>query len=83
MFNADFLEQFYEPSLNVIEMIPAFVGYCEPNQLVVLNGEHTEYQWCTLAEAKELSVYTNQRKLYDFIWANFILRQPEVILEIK
>ncbi len=82
LFSADYIEQFYEPSLNVIEMIPAFVGFCAENQSVLLNHEHTEYRWCSLAEAKTLAVSSNQRKLYDFIWENFVLQQPIIHLEI-
>ncbi len=83
LFNADYLEQFYEPSLNVIEMIPAFVAFCQPNQHVQLNHEHTAYQWCTLAEAKALAIFANQRKLYDVVWENFVVRTPELLLKIK
>ena len=83
LFSADFIEQFYEPSLNVIEMIPVFVGYCEPNQSIELNHEHTEYQWCNIQKAKALAVFSNQRKLYDFIWENFVLQKPSLLLKIK
>ena len=76
LFSADYLEQFFEPSLNVIEMIPAFVGFCDINQSVYLNQEHTEYQWCNLPEAKALALFANQKKLYDFVWQNFVLQQP-------
>ena len=82
LFSADYIEQFYEPSLNVIEMIPAFVGFCAENQSVLLNHEHTEYRWCSLSEAKTLAIFLNQRKLYDFIWENFVLQQPIIHLEI-
>ena len=83
LFSADFIEQFYEPSLNVIEMIPVFVGYCQPNQSIVLNHEHTEYQWCNIKKKKKLAVFSNQRKLYDFIWENFVLQKPSLLLKIK
>ena len=83
LFSADYLEQFYEASQNVIEMIPAFVGFCEKNQTVVLNDEHTDYKWCSLSEAKALAAYLNQKKLYDFVWENFVLKQPEALLKIE
>jgi len=83
LFSADYLEQFYEANLNVIEMIPAFVAFCEKNQPVILNDEHTEYQWCSLVEAKALAVFSNQRKLYDAIWENFVLQIPNGLLEIE
>ena len=82
LFSADYLEQFYEASLNVIEMIPAFVGFCDKNQVVSLNHVHTEYRWCSLSEAKALAVFSNQRKLYDFVWDNFVLQKPVEQLKI-
>ncbi len=54
-------------------MIPAFVGFCAENQSVLLNHEHTEkisVVQLKIAEAKTLAVFSNQRKLYDFIWEN-------------
>lgn len=82
LFSADYIEQFYEASLNVIEMIPAFVGFCSENQTVILNDEHTEYRWCSLPEAKTLVVFSNQRKLYDFVWENFVEHEPVSLLKI-
>lgn len=82
LFSADYLEQFYEPSLNVIEVIPAFVGLCQPEQAVCLNHEHTAYQWCSLSEAKALAAFSNQRKLYDFVWDNFAVQPPLELLRI-
>lgn len=82
LFSADYLEQFYEPSLNVIEVIPAFVGFCQPEQVVCLNHEHTAYQWCSLSEAKTLAVFSNQRRLYDFVWDNFAVQSPLELLRI-
>lgn len=83
LFSADYIEQFYEASQNVIEMIPVFVGFCDKNQVVVLNGENIDYKWCNLTEAKALAVFSNQKKLYDFVWEHFVINEPEVLLEIK
>jgi len=82
LFSGDYIEQFYEPSLNVIEMIPVFVGFCTENQAVLLNHEHTEYRWCSLSEAKTLAVFSNQRRLYDFVWDNFAVQSPLELLRI-
>lgn len=76
------MEQFYEPQFNVIEMIPTFVGFCSPNQFVTLNHEHTNDQWCSLTEAKKLAMFSNQCKLYDFVWENFVIREPKKLLKI-
>lgn len=82
LYSADYLEQFYEATLNVIEMIPAFVVYCEDNQKITLNEEHSEYIWCSLYEALEKVVFDGQRKLYEYVWNNFVKRQPAELLKI-
>ena len=83
LYSADYLEQFYEASSNVIEMIPAFVVYCEPQQEIILNHEHTEYGWYSLAEALEMAEFGGQRLLYQYLWDNFIHRKPSDLLKIK
>ncbi len=51
LYNGQYLEQFYEASLNTVEVVPVFVIYCPANQAVTLNDEHTEHRWCSLAES--------------------------------
>ncbi|MEB3767165.1 NUDIX hydrolase [Acinetobacter sp. MD2] len=82
MYSADYIEQFYEPNNNNIELVPVFVVFCQEDQIVTLNHEHTEYRWCTLEEAKTLVSFSGQRKLYDHVWKNFIDRQPFELLKI-
>lgn len=83
LYNADYIEQFYEPSLNVIEMIPAFVGICADHQSIQLNHEHTAFRWCSLEEALHLAEFTNQKSLYQHIWQSFVHAQPSALLHIK
>ncbi len=66
LHKADFLEQFYEAKENRILVIPCF------NQPVVLNEEHTEYRWCSLEEAKQLTPFANQHHLYDHVWQYYV-----------
>ena len=72
LYNAQFLEQFYEANVNVIQLIPIFAVLCPPDQAVELNHEHTEYRWCSLEEAKALAPFPNQHAVYDHIWAYFV-----------
>ena len=72
LYNAQFMEQFYEANVNVIQLIPIFAVLCPPNQAVELNHEHTEYRWCSLEEAKALAPFPNQHAVYDHIWAYFV-----------
>ena len=83
LYNAQFLEQFYEHYSNVIELIPVFAVVCLPNQEVTLNEEHTEYRWCTLEEAKQLAPFPNQHAVYDHIWRYFVEKEPNPLYRVK
>ncbi|MBP3141926.1 NUDIX hydrolase [Aliivibrio fischeri] len=72
LYNAQYLEQFYEASVNVIQLIPVFVVMCPPEQEVVLNEEHTEYKWCSLEEALELAPFPNQHAVFKHVWSYFV-----------
>ena len=82
LYNGQYLEQFYEASLNTVEVVPVFVVYCPPNQAVTLNGEHTEYRWCTLDEAKALASFPGQKALYDHIWHYFVDNPPSPLMRV-
>lgn len=83
LYNGEYLEQFYEPGKNRIEIIPVFVAFCPPEQPVVLNSEHTEFRWCSLEEAKSLVPFPNQKALYEHIWRHFVLEKPSSYMRIK
>ena len=82
LYNGEYIEQFYEPSRNRIELVPSFVVFCPPDQAVVLNSEHTEFRWCSLEEAKSLVPFPNQKALYDHVWKHFVLERPSMYMEI-
>ncbi|MGF1753455.1 NUDIX domain-containing protein [Vibrio makurazakiensis] len=83
LYNAQFLEQFYEAHINVIQLIPVFVALCPANQDVELNEEHTDYQWCTLEEAKQLAPFPNQHAVYDHVWAYFVDKPINPLYRVK
>ncbi len=83
LYNGEYLEQFYEPSKNRIEVIPVFVVICPPEQPIVLNPEHTEYRWCSLEEAKSVVPFPNQMALYDHIWKHFVVEKPSSYMKIE
>nr|WP_246876983.1 hypothetical protein [Aeromonas sp. SrichE-2G] len=56
--------------------------YCPPNQTVTLNDEHTEYRWCTLAEAKGLVSFPGQQALYDHVWHHFVACRPSPLMRV-
>ena len=82
LYTAHYLEQFYESASNTVEVVPVFVVYCPPNQVVTLNHEHTEYRWCTLAEAKALVSFPGQQALYDHLWHYFVENSPSALMRV-
>ncbi|GAL11771.1 NTP pyrophosphohydrolase including oxidative damage repair enzymes [Vibrio astriarenae] len=83
LFNAQFLEQFYEPHVNVIQLIPVFVVQCPPAQVIKLNHEHTEYRWCTLEEALALTPYPSQHAVYKHVWSYFVDKPINPIYRVE
>ena len=83
LYNAQFLEQFFEANVNVLQIIPVFAVLCPPNQPVTLNEEHTEYRWVGLEEAKSLVPYPGQRQVYDHVWANFVDSSPSKHMKVN
>ncbi|PSW54021.1 NUDIX hydrolase [Photobacterium leiognathi] len=83
LYNAQYLQQFFEANVNVLQIIPVFVVICLPNQAVVLNHEHTDYQWCTLEEAKALTPFPNQHRVFDHVWAYFVDKPIDPLFKVN
>ncbi len=54
-----------------------------PNQAVVLNHEHTVYQWCTLEEAKALTPFPNQHRVFEHVWAYFVDKPIDPLFKVN
>ena len=83
LYNAQYLERFYEPQINVIQLIPVFVVMCPPNQPIQLNHEHTAYRWCALEEAKTLAPFPNQHAVFEQVWEYFVRRPVNEIFKVQ
>jgi len=82
LYNAQFLERFYEPHVNVIQLIPVFVVICPPKQKIVLNEEHTDYKWCSLEEALELAPFPNQHAVFKHVWSYFVAKPVNALYRV-
>lgn len=72
LYNAEFVEQFYQVDKNRILIMPAFVAFVSHGVKVVLNNEHTDYNWCSLPQALERVPFHGQRQLYNHVWRLFV-----------
>jgi len=83
LYDGAYLEQFYLAQKDLIELIPAFVLFCEPNQPVELNEEHTAYRWCSFEEAIGLVPFPNQKALYEHVKRYFVDVPPSELMRIR
>jgi dATP pyrophosphohydrolase len=74
-----FVEQFYEADRDAISLLPVFVGFVEPQAIVIINHEHSEYRWVSFEEALTMVPFAGQRH----VKAEFVEREPIRHLLIK
>lgn len=82
LYSADYIVQFFDIKYNSLMVVPAFVAYLPTDVSITINNEHTDYQWCSLEEAKTLAAFPNQRALLDHVWLNFVENSPSEYLKI-
>ncbi|MGR5165950.1 NUDIX hydrolase [Vibrio astriarenae] len=83
LYNSDYIQRFFEPQVNVMQLIPVFVVICPPDQVIVLNEEHTDYQWCSLEEALELAPFPNQHAVFKHVWEYFVDRPISPYFKVR
>jgi dATP pyrophosphohydrolase len=83
LYSADIVETFYDIQHNCLHVVPVFVAELDSKDQVVLSGEHSEFKWVTIDEAKELFSFTQQRLSVDLIGQEFVLKRParELLIE--
>ena len=52
-------------------------------QSVVLNHEHTDFQWVTVDEALTIAPFAGQRRVYEHVKREFVDRTPNRLLLIR
>lgn len=53
LYSADICEQFYEADRDSISMLPVSVGFVDAKAAVIINDEHSEFQWVSFDAASE------------------------------
>lgn len=76
LYSADICEQFYEADRDAITMAPVFVGFVEAEAQVVLNEEHSEFRWASMASAMEMVPFPGQRHVLRHVEAEYLRREP-------
>lgn len=74
MWVAPNVNSFYNHFTDTINMIPVFAVEVEPQSIITLSDEHSEYQWCSLEKTDELLAWGGQKKSAKIIYDYFINR---------
>ena len=83
-YSADSVETFYLTIKDAITFVPVFVGFVDQKEPVQLSPtEHDAYQWLPYHEARELLVFSEQKRIIQHIHHNFVLKAPHPILQIN
>lgn len=82
LYSADAVETFYIKHLNEIHLVPVFVAFVEDREVNLSPKEHDAYDWLAFEEAKELLLWSEQRRIIQEIQENFILNPPNPALLI-
>ena len=82
-YSADFIERFYEPNQNTINLVPVFVGFVDEDIVVQLSDEHSDYIWVTSDEAYGYLHFSQQRESITHIQHVFLDNEPSEFLRIS
>ncbi|MCK9281061.1 MAG: NUDIX pyrophosphatase [Melioribacteraceae bacterium] len=72
MWVAPNINSFYNHLSDTINMIPVFAIEVEPELIVTLSPEHSEFQWCSLHKTNKLLAWDGQKKSAKIIHDYFI-----------
>lgn len=65
------VNSFYEPTKDVICLVPVFVSLVKISDEVVISNEHSEFRWVNKDEAIKLLAWNGQRKSVEIIFEYF------------
>ncbi|WP_317967322.1 NUDIX domain-containing protein [Paenibacillus sp. CCS19] len=82
LFTSNKFDQFYSAKENYIYVAPVFVGYVDDDQDVILNYEHSEYEWVTINEAIERVSLPGNDEALAFIEKHFVRKSPTEWLRV-
>ncbi|PKR82724.1 NUDIX hydrolase [Heyndrickxia camelliae] len=82
LYIANKFDQFYDPKADYIYLAPVFVGFVNNGQEVILNDEHSEYEWLTFKEAIEKATLPGNDEVLTFIEKHFVKKKPTELLRV-
>ena len=82
LYSSNQFDQIFSPQENYIYIAPVFVGFVKGEHPVILNDEHSEYQWFPFEKAKEVVSLPGNEVVLQSIENNFVQRKPLIYLKV-
>ncbi|PWW06532.1 dATP pyrophosphohydrolase [Paenibacillus cellulosilyticus] len=83
LYNTNKFDQFYSAQADYIYVAPVFVGYVDDDQEVILNHEHSQYEWLTFNEAMDRVSLPGNDEVLAFIEKHFVRKAPSEWLRVS
>jgi dATP pyrophosphohydrolase len=75
-YSAGWVDHFYNPAADCIEVVPLFLAEIAPDAAVVLDHEHSEWEWVSLDAAAARVPHHGHRVALDAVRHTFVDRVP-------
>lgn len=76
LYTSNTFDQIYSAKENYIYIAPVFVGYVDETQDVILNHEHSDYEWLPMNEAVERVALPGNDAVLASVEKHFIKKTP-------
>lgn len=83
LYSAGWVDHFYNPVEDSIEVVPLFLAEVAADAPVVLDNEHTEWEWASIDDALERMAFHGHRVALEAVRFAFIDRAPPVWLRVE
>ncbi|WP_120499901.1 NUDIX pyrophosphatase [Roseovarius sp. EL26] len=82
LYSADICEQFYEADRDAITMAAVFVAIVGDNDVISLNHEHSDFQWVSFEQARDMVPFAGQRNVLRHVEEEIVNRpvHPQLLL---
>ena len=82
LYSSNQFDHIFSPQENYIYIAPVFVGFIQEEQQVILNDEHSAYEWFPFEKAKEVVGLPGNEAVLQSIENNFIRKKPLRYLKV-
>lgn len=82
-YSAGWVDHFYNPADDCIEVVPLFLAEVTPGAKVILDGEHTDWEWVSIEAAQARVPHHGHRVALDAVQHTFVDHVPPEWLRVE